>query len=308
MRSRTGGYVFTYPFFIAVTFLGAIMFGLLFAILTPVPLADSQELTRPSTSILAHGSEQAHAAADRAVQTITTQQQEAAKIAEEKKQQEEAAAAAAKAQQAATQAVTATATTPTITTTQAASTPYSLTYAGVASDLRSIGYSQAALRSMGIEVIGHNGGIPKRCVSGPNGSLYTQGIAIKTPYTYRTCPDGGSPLYDAYRPAGYSCSVIYNRSSSKRLAILAHEVAHCIYFKNGQYKIFDIQYKTVRSVSSLTRSQMNEIIADDIMICVNGLDTNWGSGSYYVRYGVSRPTAAQCNEIRSLYSAIRAPA
>lgn len=179
-------------------------------------------------------------------------------------------------------------------------TPYDLTYTGVATDLSAIGESQSALRASGIDIIGNKGLVPKRCSSGQMSTSYAQGMAIKTPYSYPACPDGGSPVYDAYRPQGYSCSIIYNVNSSKKLAILAHEVAHCKYFQKGQYRAFDINYKQVRSVGNLNRSQLNEVIADDIMICHYGLDTAWGSGSYYSLYGVGRPSSSLCSQVNEL--------
>ncbi len=188
------------------------------------------------------------------------------------------------------------------TSTSTPSTPYSLTYSGVDSDLSFLGYSLSSLRSQGIEVMGHNGAIPKRCSSGQTGSTYTSGIAIKTAATYTPCADGGQPIYEAYRPAGYSCVVIYNRQSPVSRAILAHEIGHCLHFTYGQYRSFDIDYKQIRDTSGYNRSQVNELVAEDFMICYHGLDTNYGAGSYYARYGAARPTSLQCAQINAIVS------
>ncbi len=183
---------------------------------------------------------------------------------------------------------------------QALGVPYSLTAQGVTADLNSLGYSLGNLRTQGIEVMGHQGLIPKLCASGPSGATTTYGIAIKTAATYRPCVDGKDPLYDAYRPAGYSCVVIYNNRASNKAAILAHELGHCLHFTHGQYEKFDIDYRAVRPVAALTTSQQNEITADDFMTCRHGLDTGWGDGGYYSRYGVAPPTAAECTRINTL--------
>ena len=179
-------------------------------------------------------------------------------------------------------------------------TPHTLTYAGVESDLSSLGYTLNGLRTQGIEIMAHEGRIPKRCVAGPSGSSTTSGLAIKTQSIYPPCPDGGQPIFDAYRPEGYQCAVIYNRQSAKRMAILAHEIGHCLHFRHGQYRSFDIQFKQLRNVSHLTTGQLNEIIADDFMICRHSLDTNWGASSYYNRYSVARPNDALCAQINNL--------
>jgi hypothetical protein len=188
---------------------------------------------------------------------------------------------------------------------QPAQTPYSLTYDGVISDLSrfaSDGISQSSLRAQGIEVIAHNGLIPKRCASGPGGSTTTYGIAIKTAARYPACPSGEKPLYDAYKPSGYDCVVIYNRYASNSQAILAHELGHCLYFQNAQYGAFDIAVKKIRPIGELSRSAFNEILADEFMLCRYGLDTAWGAGSYHSRYGVAKPTGANCVELNALYT------
>lgn len=186
------------------------------------------------------------------------------------------------------------------TATPAQELPYSLTQNGVASDVATLGDSMSALSAEGIYVMAHNGRIPKRCSSGSSSTTSTSGLAIKPTSLYPACPDGGQPIYDAYKPAGYRCVVIYNNQSGKKLAILAHELAHCKHFVHGQYRAFDIDYKQIRPVSGLSAGQMNEIIADDIMICTYGRDTSWGSSSYYARYGVSSPTNTDCDAINKL--------
>jgi hypothetical protein len=167
-------------------------------------------------------------------------------------------------------------------------------------DLSVLGYSLAQLHSQSIHVIGHDGQIPRRCATGASGFTATDGMAIKTTATYAPCPDGQSPLYEAYRPAEYKCVVLYNASSSKKRAILAHEIGHCLHFQYGEGLVFDVGYRKIRDVAGLTRPQVNEIIADDFMICHHGLDTNWGRYSYYARYNMSRPTATQCTQINQL--------
>ncbi len=178
--------------------------------------------------------------------------------------------------------------------------PYSLN-SDASTQLADLGYVLPTLQSEGIQVIGHSGAVPRRCATGTSGGLYAQGMAIRTEATYPTCPDGGPPLYDAYRPAGYSCTIIYNSRSSKSSAILAHEIGHCLHFTNGEYRVFDVNYRIIRpDASKLSRSKMNEIVADDFMICKQGLDTNFGASSYYSRYGIDRPTTTQCSEINSI--------
>ena len=178
--------------------------------------------------------------------------------------------------------------------------PYSLN-GDSSAQLSDLGYSLPDLQADGIQVLGHSGAVPRRCATGSSGGLYAQGMAILTDVTYTPCPNGQSPLYDAYRPAGYDCTVIYNSRSAKSTAVLAHEVAHCLHFTHGQYRAFDVKYRTIRpAASALDRGQMNEVIADDYMICKHSLDTNFGASSYYTRYGVSRPTADQCKQINNI--------
>mgnify|MGYP000542485308 CR=1 FL=1 len=92
-------------------------------------------------------------------------------------------------------------------------TPYSLNDEAAA-QLSSLGYSLTDLRTQGVTVIGHSGAVPRRCATGTSGGLYAQGMALRASARYTPCPDGGSPLYDAYRPAGYTCVVVYNSQSS----------------------------------------------------------------------------------------------
>ncbi len=179
-------------------------------------------------------------------------------------------------------------------------TPYSLTTDGVSADLQSIGYSLESLKAANIDVIASNGKIERRCASGSSGQKSVQGMALLTDTTYAVCPNGLSPVYDAYYAEGAECTVLYNNQSDKKLAILVHELAHCIHFAFGQYRVFDIEYRSVRpAVNNINTLQMAEVIADDFAICKHGLSTNWNV-TYYDRYNVSAPTNAQCSEINAL--------
>ncbi|MEM6997890.1 MAG: hypothetical protein AAF413_03175 [Patescibacteria group bacterium] len=184
----------------------------------------------------------------------------------------------------------------------ATETPYRLTKENVSSDLKQLSEDLNTLNSVGIEVLAHKGRIPKRCSSGSNQTTSTSGLAIKTHAHYPACPDGSQPIYDAYKPAGFNCVVVYNANSPNKLAILAHELAHCRHFQFGQYRKFDIDYKQLRDVSHLSSHQRNEIIADDLMMCVYSRDTNWGSASYYSRYSVDKPNDTKCEQIVELAS------
>ncbi len=183
-------------------------------------------------------------------------------------------------------------------------TPYSLTNIGVDQDLASIGISQAWLSARSINVIASNGAIPKRCFSdGSSGNATVQGLAIRS-VTYKSCNNGEQPLYSAYHDTQYFCSVVYNKQSSKKHAILAHELGHCVYHAYGDYGEFDIEYKKLRNVYELDQTGIRELIADDYMICQYGLNTNWsGNANYYTRYNVASPSDEQCTAFNELVAA-----
>lgn len=168
--------------------------------------------------------------------------------------------------------------------------------------LSQLGYSLADLQRAGISVASYSGAVPRKCSTGMSASNYTEGMAIRTKALYVPCKDGQSPLHQEYIPADYDCAVTYNSSSRYSLAVLAHEVGHCLHFMYGEYGEFDTKYSVIRgeSVAILGRNQLNEIIADDFMICRHGLDTDFGSGSYFSRFGVTYPTTQQCSDINAI--------
>lgn len=185
--------------------------------------------------------------------------------------------------------------------TQPSNAPYTLTSQGVEDDVAALGYSLLSLRARSITIQASVGPIPKRCASdGQMVSSYAEGLAVRN-IRYVSCDSGEQPLYDAYFNRSYNCTVTYNQKSVKKLAILAHELGHCLYHEYGQYGEFDAAYKALRSVEDISQDGLRELIADDFMICWHGQDTQWtGSANYYTKYNVSRPTADVCKAFNAL--------
>ena len=181
-------------------------------------------------------------------------------------------------------------------------TPYSLTTAGVAADIAALGYSLDSLQAQGIDVIASNGRIARRCASGSSGQVTVEGMAVRSNFTYAACPSGESPLYDAYTSDSANCTVLYNKDNGSKLSILAHELAHCLHFEHGQFRGFDIEYRTVRPVvNGLGSLEMAEVIADDFVQCRHAGIANINY-TYYNRYGIATPSSDQCVQINTLIS------
>jgi len=181
-----------------------------------------------------------------------------------------------------------------------------LTTKGVDADLESIGYNSTTLAAKSISVKAYSGPIPKHCLS--NGTIPSesnivtvQGLAIRN-VRYTPCEDGQQPLPDSYYSDGFECSVIYNSSSDKKLAILSHEIGHCMHRGTGSsQKDFDKQYMILRGITTIDKRALSELIADDFMICKHGLDTDWPElMNYYNEFGVSPPTTDFCAGYTSL--------
>lgn len=182
--------------------------------------------------------------------------------------------------------------------------PNPLVSDGVTNDLLALGLDKKTLQDQGIGVQASLGPIVRRCASGSSGKKYVEGMALRTGASYTPCPNGESPVYDAYYIPGTQCSVIYNQKHSKKIAILAHEVAHCLHIMNGEFRAFDINYRKIRpQVNELDHVGTLEIVADDIAHCHFKESTDWSVG-YYDHYAVSPPTTSQCrqiNEITEIY-------
>lgn len=164
--------------------------------------------------------------------------------------------------------------------------------------LSQMGYSAATLWSAGVKIVEYQGLVPKNCAAGSSSAI--AGMAVK-PVVYAKCPNGQEVIPASYKTTG-KCTVHYDASKGNSKAILAHELSHCLHFIYAEYGVFDGEYKNIRGIASFGQARMREIMADDFMICRHGVDTGWGSGSYYNQYGVSYPSAQLCATLNGIFN------
>lgn len=173
--------------------------------------------------------------------------------------------------------------------------------------LSRLGYSLENMWNAGVAFVLTGGSVPLNC--NITGASYRGGLAVKPKAFYPNCPDGRNSVLDIYRTEG-KCTVVFDwtkhmrgvSSSGNSTAILAHEIGHCLHFIYGQQQGVDAQFKQIRpELAAQSGSVIEEVLADDFMICRHGVDTNWGTYSYYARFGVTRPNVAQCAQLNSLF-------
>lgn len=170
-------------------------------------------------------------------------------------------------------------------------------------------YDVERLWQIGIELNPHNSRVKKNC-TGSSGNEFVSGLAIQAGVRYETCHNGLPIIPDSYQRAN-KCVVHFDASveaqaasQGNTIAVLGHEIAHCLYFVYGEENGIDDDYLAIRpEAARLGTHERSEVFADDFIRCEHGLNTNWGTHSYYAQFDVSAPTTRQCVALNTLYDA-----